>query len=50
MWAYAQGKYFCCCKKLVDAGWDTKVLEPNAHIVVDIVVDIAFDVIKLLLW
>jgi len=41
---------FVVPKKLIDAGWDAGVLEPNAYIVVDIVVDIASDVIKLLLW
>ena len=45
-----RGRYFCYSKTLIDAGWDASVLEPNVKIVVDIVVGIASDVIKLLLW
>ena len=45
-----EGIFVVLKKKLIDAGWDTNVLQPNAHIVVEIVVDIGFDVRKLLLW
>ena len=38
---------FSYSKTLTNAGWDANVLKPN---VINIVVDIASDVIKLLLW
>ena len=40
---------FSYFKTLIDAGWDANVLEPNVDIVIDIMVDMASDVIKLLL-
>ena len=40
---------FSYSKMLINAGWDANVLEPNVDIVIEIVVDIASDVIELLL-
>ena len=42
--------FFSYSKTLTNADWDANVLEPNVDIVIDIMVDMASEVIKLLLW